>query len=807
MDNNGMKTNTWRRTITGAMSALTAMSMLATLQAAYDPEVDIKTFPREEVKKGVTTLRAMTQLGRQACIAERMGLLFSPVESSAYQGDPQYHETEKVRFLNVRERSQFVSSTGRLCDFHNEMHGLWEKKSAGKTTGKELWTRAKQAIGRVGDEPLFISFAPEITKMAQQTAKYHLKNMPQLLREAWLAQMGGLLYMEDGSSAYGADRTITRYGTIGLQQTFVTCSPKVGAMFTDSQGKSHELSEVLQKNETVKRNAWAWDHATWCACLVGVNDILSLFSKEVKQLTKQRESNAPAAPEGETAEPGKQNTSAGQAQTTPRTQAAPAAAPLDGNFPVLEGLRNLPAEERDALLAEMFGLVYKSDLQTPFSFSAQDVYYMDGDGVERSISSVHDRLTNAPWDDTADMIRRGYAYYPIYYTYRHRLRTAALLVAKRILKTLPPSTRDAWLAMTDRAIYLSEGKTPFVASNTSSKTSFTPRQSHIQIYTPSFQDTQSLFTDSTGMQQRFADCAPTTSNTSMRRWEYAFHILTLYGNLMGKEPLLALCKDAAEAIRSNYAKAPGVEKLTFSSLEPGAELPEIAALKALPDEPRRALLAAIFCTLYMQDGATPWKQDKILPGAKYMAPDGAEHDFRTEFDKLPADSRDQLLRELQYASRYEIFCAYAEEILTMARHTAKKLMDSLPLEERDAILAELADLSLKGPSNGSSTGGRYATIVRRPIMQSSDSIIDSQGNSHNVKDLQAYKTSDIFKEKSPANIRTRLYELLPCIGRSGVLELYPEVVKALREHRNAARGQASPMGSSKPPSAMGSPRP
>lgn len=276
------------------------LSMASVLQAAYAPQVDMETCPKDEVRKGVAALRGLSVTGRQACIAERLGLLFSLADASAYAGSPKYQDNDRVHFYEVIPAARFVGSNGKVYNFYGEMHAAWEKKSKTKN-GYDLWVASKRAIGMVGDEALFISFASEITKMVQQMAKYHLKAMPQQLREAWLAEYGRLLYLPDGGEAYGEPSKKERRGTFHLQHKIVDLSPKDDAVFTDSQGRQLQFKQVLAEHFAQQRNAWAWENMCWCAALVGEEDILRLFPKEMKQLAKMRPAKSgDEQPTGET---------------------------------------------------------------------------------------------------------------------------------------------------------------------------------------------------------------------------------------------------------------------------------------------------------------------------------------------------------------------------------------------------------------------------------------------------------------------------------------------------------------------------
>ena len=267
-------------------TSLALLTLLAcTVKAAYAPDVNIEDYPKEEIKKGVLALKALPITGKECCIAEKMGLVFSPSSGSAYEHDLLSNEVEHTKYYKVKQDAQYIGTNGKLYSFSKEMHGAWNKKTLGKNN-KDSWIEAKQAIGATGEDAIFAAFAKDVTKLAQQTAKYHLKSLPTKLRDAWLAQYGGMLYMPDGSDAYDGEDSYRRHGTVSVKQQVVVRKFKPEALFMDSKGEelnAQEVKDNLSKTDKVRS---AIGHITWCASLVGAEDILSLFPKEVKAMRK-----------------------------------------------------------------------------------------------------------------------------------------------------------------------------------------------------------------------------------------------------------------------------------------------------------------------------------------------------------------------------------------------------------------------------------------------------------------------------------------------------------------------------------------
>ena len=265
-----------------ACTAALLVWVCGALHAAYEPNVNPSDYPKDEVRKGLQAMKSLPKIAREAIIAEKLALLFLTSGEGAY-GDEHLAGEHGTKWFDVKSQAKFMSSSGKLTDYHQVLNEVRKKKLQG-TEGWDVWVHAKQGICAVGEEVIFSSYVADVTKMVQQTAKRHLNSVPQILRDAWLAEWGGLLFMPDGSSAYDSPKPTKKYGTFSAKKEFAMVCRKPGAQFIDSKGEQKDADAVWKEHVKNVRNEKILFSACWCAGLIGAEDILSLFPKEVKAM-------------------------------------------------------------------------------------------------------------------------------------------------------------------------------------------------------------------------------------------------------------------------------------------------------------------------------------------------------------------------------------------------------------------------------------------------------------------------------------------------------------------------------------------
>lgn len=263
----------------GSIAAL--LCVCAELRAEYEPPVNVEDYPRESVRAGQMALRAMSQLLRDAYIAESLGLIF--LESGA----PAYEKEVKgsyVKYHPVLSGGKMVISSGKAVSFYKERDKAMGKGKI-RVANEKNCSDVGKAIGEVGDEVIFSGVKRDVTRVVQQYARYNLKLLPRKRREAFLANWGELLYLRNGESAYGAtkyDRSIWPTRELKQKQEWKEVNPE--AMFIDTTGEELSYEAVIKEFDSSKYRYACWI-SQWCINLVGANDILGLFPKEMKALS------------------------------------------------------------------------------------------------------------------------------------------------------------------------------------------------------------------------------------------------------------------------------------------------------------------------------------------------------------------------------------------------------------------------------------------------------------------------------------------------------------------------------------------
>lgn len=262
------------------MYSLLLLSMLAyTLKAEYKSPVDPKDYPLEEITKGVSGLRALPSAVRECLISETMGMLISPSHEPAYQLALKTHAGE--RYHPVYEDAHFITGSGKVCNFYKMIREVQKKKTINKA-----WVQTKQAMANTSAEVLFGSFEKDVTKVALTTAKYYLKNLPPKLRDAWFALYGNMAYRPDGNDATFTEKSWKRIGTVNFVQMYTERTPMQDTLYKDSEGNEHKLNEVWDKYWKLPDIPKKLRIITWCSILIGANDIMELYPKEVGAMKK-----------------------------------------------------------------------------------------------------------------------------------------------------------------------------------------------------------------------------------------------------------------------------------------------------------------------------------------------------------------------------------------------------------------------------------------------------------------------------------------------------------------------------------------
>lgn len=250
-------------------SSLLLLLLLAAapLHAAYKPEnvqLPKNSADKEALKQCVQTIKALPRATREAIFADQLGLCYM------LNGEPAYDSRRWVR-----NKALYIGSDGKEHDFYQAVNQI----------GGHSWQRNVDIIEDLGRDNVFHSFTGDITKIISRTAAWHLKNMPPVLREAWLAEAGGLLFLPSGDKAYTGSTAKLELDS-GTTVSFKGYDEN--AAFAASSGEVY-----LRANDSRLASDWhLWEErfnaVTLCAQLVGPKDVLSRFSKDLSTLRKVR---------------------------------------------------------------------------------------------------------------------------------------------------------------------------------------------------------------------------------------------------------------------------------------------------------------------------------------------------------------------------------------------------------------------------------------------------------------------------------------------------------------------------------------
>lgn len=247
-----------------------------TLHAAYDPDIHVSKEQMDGLRSGAAALKRMPKLLREACIAEKLGLLFMPNGSSAYSDKEAFSSAESAPFFPVKKGARYVSSTGKLQDFDEAL----KTKRNPKLKVEEAWNKAKRAIYDYGEDAVFSFVKNEVTQLVQQTAKNLLHSMPIEYRCACLVQYTGWAYNKAGKNAVQTWRYVSRSSVNrceGTRRQAVWNNLYDDALFTAVDGREYSYKQCFDTRGMYEK---AWKKVGLCMELIGIKDVLDMVPEE-----------------------------------------------------------------------------------------------------------------------------------------------------------------------------------------------------------------------------------------------------------------------------------------------------------------------------------------------------------------------------------------------------------------------------------------------------------------------------------------------------------------------------------------------
>lgn len=315
---------------------------------------------KQKLKEATAALRSLPRFTREAFISEMLGLSFKIDGSQAIEASSQGHSATK-------RGAHFVGTDGKERDWFSDFSAV----------EGDRWENVKALANEVEVSVVLSNFSRDITKQLNRTAKYLLDAMPPVLRDAWLAETGGLLFLRNGKSAYTGQKKIDR-----SEAGYDVPHPGVvmGALFIDSEGKELKLHDVL--GEYWDQWGRRYNILHTCAFLTGKKEILELCPKEVSVMTKYR-----------------------KMKVTNEVSGAPGAAEPPSD--IVGSLNAWPKLAREAFIAERLGLCYMPSGDSGYDSRAwvrEGARYVGADGKEcdfwKNSNLMSDRME---WDRVAKL--------------------------------------------------------------------------------------------------------------------------------------------------------------------------------------------------------------------------------------------------------------------------------------------------------------------------------------------------------------------------------------------------------------------
>ena len=479
---------------------------------------------KKELAKLVSQLKKLPKNTREAFFSEELGLPYMPTGSSAVHSS-QYYGTSTGR------GAIYIGTSGRERDWTSDFKAVpWSK-----------WEACKTQCRTLGREAVLGAFSKEVTRLIHATMKAYLRDMPSVLKDAWLSEKLGLLYGRDGKNPYGREVSFT--GKSGIQVTCIDTNSR-DAYYIDSQGNEHNLHEVWVSFERLWRQRWR--DLYMCAYLVGDEEALGLFTKDIEALKAARAAAGAPAP----------------------VEVSPSSAPADTGSTAGTGAKDAAAdlwtqltpEDREQYLAEYFNLYFWANEYTdPYNSNRRWVnprgQYIGTD------NQVHDYQNR--FDIYKDYWLRKLPETQAYYALRDwlgRQNPESILAENRkvveqlaennaryIFVTLPTELRDAMLADAAGLVY---SKSNPKASPFSSNV-YTTSMGKI-LRCRSFTDSQACFVDSNGLAHEWTELSPYKGTH-----EYRWALLHCCMQILGRQKFLALFPEEVGKLRSAFSAVTG----------------------------------------------------------------------------------------------------------------------------------------------------------------------------------------------------------------------------------------------------------
>ena len=632
--------------------------------AEYKPAdvSNIKGKQRMELTELVKKIKQMPAGTADCYVCEQLGLFFKKDGAAAMRqlgGRP-----------GIYQDSLFVGRTKRLSTWIDAVNKLREGQWV------EIYSKTVQFKPEV---PLYF-FAKGVTRIVQNTAKYLLKNMPAVTRQALLASIGRMIYKTDG-----AILSATGYGS----WTRLDCGIVVkyngntrdGYCFMNPEGRECSLQEAFAADPQKQR--WR-DMVRRCENLIGAQDILALFPEEVEAMSKHYRGRKEQLKE--------QREAAGEALL----------AAAD------EMLDSCPEKQKYSKIAAAMGLYFSSHEFAGYNYT----YGWLNPGVIIYLPSG-ERLTSHQdiVDNSKPGILQQIPHEMILEHYAEPISQMARRIAEDRFKQMPPLLRElarAWLTRT------------FIKADGSPEEDIKERHFTIETFSrkwviPAVDARGSYFIDSRGKKWPF------NLIDQFGPWLQTRRLVVLCSRILGREEVLQYIPPAKDGEQISTAESAQNTAMGSTSLEGQASQKTAQyaagreALRKMPVDLRRAWLAEVGELCYAQGKETAYKALHVADEeALFVDSQGRERkisEAKTMTDE--ATKFWTVATEAAQVVGYEMLVGpYKKELKDLAVQTATHILSEMPEEVRYSWLSEANKLLFQAdgkfvypPNRQSSTSG------------------------------------------------------------------------------------------------------
>ncbi len=240
---------------------------------------------RKDAQRGIAAIKKLPKMYREALLAEVVGLLYMDDGSNAYSNaiGTDKVQGEKITYRTPRSDAKFIGSDGKVYHF-----GTFAREKKKKPQWESNWKQAKLYIHHAGKDAVMQAFDEQIRQLTLQRGVFCLKLFPQEYRDAFLSEVCGLLFLDNGESAVSD----TEKSDFVRGEKIPYMKIKRGAKFVGTDGQIHDFWKLGVERRHNKPHIEAmWRDAKYAMYHVGREALLEDFAEEVAIL---RERNAPS---------------------------------------------------------------------------------------------------------------------------------------------------------------------------------------------------------------------------------------------------------------------------------------------------------------------------------------------------------------------------------------------------------------------------------------------------------------------------------------------------------------------------------